>query len=110
MLVLVLVTPPPALRLHCIFSDGAVYLFLDVLYRTRTYQLAAVGVMSALAGLFGQWPPPPHSSQSCAEGKATSSTRCTSKATAPTSMSGGGIPADAVPVSQEEAVSLVDGK
>jgi len=81
-------------------------------HRTCTYQLAAVGVMSALAGLFGQWP---QSSQLGGEEKATSSTsgtRCTSKAAGLTSTSGGGvgIPDDAVPVSQEEAVSLVDGK
>lgn len=100
-------------------------------------QLAAVGVMCALALLFGQWPAAslsPSSSSSQPWGKVTSGTSFAAKAATSTSAgvdgsspkparassgstgaaaaaaaAGGGVPADAVAISPEEAVSLVDG-
>eukprot|EP00752_Nemacystus_decipiens_P010843 g9641.t1 len=62
-------------------------------------QLAAVGVMCALAWVFGQWPP----SSSESWGKVTFGASSTSAA------AGGMLPSDAVAISQEKAVSLVDG-
>ena len=108
-------------------------------------QLAAVGVMCALAWVFGQWPPtslsPSSSSSSRSWGKVSGGTSTSVAADGATSTSksggvhgsgpksakagsggstsgaaaggggegGAGVPADAVSISQEEAVSLVDG-
>lgn len=85
--------------------------------------------MCALAGLFGQWPPtslsPWSSSQAC--GKVSGGTSVAAKETtsggidgssakppkvrsgSTNAAAGGGVPGDAVAISQEEAVSLVDG-
>eukprot|EP00903_Cladosiphon_okamuranus_P014730 g13650.t1 len=93
-------------------------------------QLAAVGVMCALAGLFGQWPQtslsPESSSRTC--GKVPGGTNVAAKGAtsrgidgssatpakagsgSTSAATGGGVPADAVAISQEKAVSLVDGK
>ncbi|CAM9701019.1 unnamed protein product [Scytosiphon promiscuus] len=81
-------------------------------------QLVAVGVMCALAALFGQMP----ASSAAAESR-LSTRRVTGSGAAKAGNSGGamngsggshatavGVPADAVEISREEAVSLIDGK
>lgn len=69
-------------------------------------------MMGVLAGLFGQWPPSPLTTPR-SPGKVSASLSPAVKAGS-TGAAGGGrglarVPDDAVEISQEEAVSLVDG-
>lgn len=83
-------------------------------------QLVAVAVMCALAGLFGQMPP----SSAAAESRLSISRVASSAGAKAAATTSGGpangtsgslpaarrVPADAVEISREEAVSLIDGK
>ncbi|CAN0332662.1 unnamed protein product [Pylaiella littoralis] len=72
-------------------------------------QLAAVAVMGALAGMFGQWPPSTLTKPQSSGQVSSSFSPPVKSGSTGTAGGGGRLPDDVVGISQEEAVSLVDG-